>query len=78
MPKWLLNCLYKLLLGVERRRSAAWEKGEKCNVEWPHFLPLFTALHCNATIIIEHEHLVAGNIKRLILFRAEREFFISR
>ena len=41
MPKWLLNCLYKLLLGVVlgRERAAAWEKWEKCNVEWPHFLP---------------------------------------
>ena len=41
MPKWLLNCLYKLLLGVVSRWrvGAAWEKWEKCNVEWLHFLP---------------------------------------
>ena len=75
MPKWLLNCLYKLLLGVARWRIAAWEKGEKCNVEWLHFLPLFTPLHCNATNIIEHEHLVAGNMKRLIFLEARKGIF---
>ena len=63
MPKWLLNCLYKLLLGVVLggERGAAWEK---CNVEWPHFLPRTALLHCNATIIVEHQHPVRGNEKR--------------
>ena len=58
MPKWLLNCLYKLLLGVEleRLRRLGEPLGEKCNVEkWNgrtfyHFLPHCSLQSHNPTI----------------------------